>query len=56
MSGYFDGLMRASGLPLGNAPVLGAAPRDAAPLKRLFPDRFQAGNIRAIAFPSPNAI
>ena len=25
MSGYFDGLMRASGLPLGNAPVLGAA-------------------------------
>ena len=35
MSGYFDGLMRASGLPLGNAPVLGAAPRDAAPLTEI---------------------
>jgi len=35
MSGYFDGLMRASGLPLGNAPVLGAAPRDTTPLTEI---------------------
>ena len=27
MSGYFDGLMRATGLPLGNAPRIGPTPR-----------------------------
>lgn len=32
MSGYFDGLMRATGLPLGTAPVMDPAPRKAATL------------------------
>jgi hypothetical protein len=35
MSDYFDGLMRSSGLPLGQAPVLGPSPRDAAPLTEI---------------------